>query len=116
MIGRFDDHFVRADAVHAIEQAFAFAIQAAFNSQRRKFIGDHAERPTRRILAAAVASIGENFGGRLPFISGAKGTKGGPLIFDALADEIHGRLARSVEIMTQRPVIGSLRSSGKRSS
>jgi len=43
VVGRFDDHFMSAHAVHAIEQAFAFAIQAAFNSQSRKLIWHDAE-------------------------------------------------------------------------
>ena len=59
---RFDDHFVRADAVHAVEQAFAFAVEIAFDPERREFVGNYAQRPAGRVFAAAIAAIGENFG------------------------------------------------------
>ena len=114
MVGSFDDHFVRADAIHAIEQAFAFAVKAAFNAESGKFIRHHAERPARRIFSAAVAAVGENFGRRFRFISRAERDNSRlPLISTLSRTKSSGRLPRSVEIMTQRPVIGSLRSSGK---
>ena len=75
VVRRFDDHFVRADAVHAVEKAVAFAIQAAFNSQRGKFIRHHAQRPSRRVFAAAIPSVGENFGRGFAFIAGAERDK-----------------------------------------
>src|ERR1700723_2915509 len=93
VIRRFDDHFVRAHAVHAIEQAFALAIEATFNSQSRKFIRDDAQRPARRVLSCAVAAVGENFGRRLAFVAGAEGTGGSPLDLNAFANEIEGPLA-----------------------
>ena len=43
MLGRLDDHFVRADAVHAVEHALALAIQFAFDAQRRKLVGHYAQ-------------------------------------------------------------------------
>ena len=51
MIGRLDDDFVRADPIHAVEQSLAFAVEIAFDSQRGKFIGDHANGPTWACLA-----------------------------------------------------------------
>ena len=72
MIGRFDDHFVRADAVHAIEQAVALAVEIAFDAERRKFIGDDAKRPAGRVSAAAVAAVGQNLGRRLALVAGAE--------------------------------------------
>src|SRR5687768_1438899 len=40
-----DDDFVRADAVHAIEQPFAFAIEIALHAQCRKLVGYDAHVP-----------------------------------------------------------------------
>ena len=72
MVGRFDDHFVRADAVHAVKQAFAFAVQVSLDAQRGKFIGNHAHLPARRVRAASVAAVLENLGRRLRFIASNK--------------------------------------------
>ena len=108
MIGRFDDHFVRAHAVHAVEQAFALAIQVAFDSQRGKFIGDHANGPAGRIRPAAVARHRPG----LPAESWSHcrsktGKSPVPLMRTLSRTKSDGRLARSVEMITQRPVIGS---------
>ena len=65
MLRRLHDHFVRADAVHLVEQAFALAIQFAFDSQRRKPVRHHANAPTRRVRPAAIAPIHQNFRRRL---------------------------------------------------
>src|ERR1700746_2358706 len=88
VIRRFDDYLVCADAVHAIEQAFAFAIQAPFNSQSRKFIRDNSTRPSRRVLARAVAPVGENFRRRLAFIAGTERAGGSSFDLNTFADEI----------------------------
>ena len=62
VIRRFDDHFVRADAIHLVEQAFAFAIEVAFDAQRRKFIRHDANATSPACLfAAAVAAVHQNF-------------------------------------------------------
>src|SRR5271155_1985133 len=92
MVRRFDDHFMRADSIHTVEKTFALAIQAAFDSKRGKFIGHYTERPSWRVLTAAVAAVGEDFGRRLPFISRTERTC--PVTFDlnAFANEIHGTL------------------------
>ena len=57
MVRRFDDHFVGPDSVHPVEQAFALAVEAALDPERGEFIGHHADRPTRRVPAAAIAPI-----------------------------------------------------------
>src|SRR5580704_1370509 len=92
VVRRFDDHFVRAHAVHAIEQAFALAIKATFNSQSRKLIRDNAQRPARRVFSCTVAAVGENFRRRLAFIAGAERTSGSSFDLNAFANEIEGPL------------------------
>src|SRR5580693_21674 len=57
MVGSFDDHFVGADAVHFVEEAFAFAIEIAFDAKSRKFVGHYAHRPPWRVGAAIAASV-----------------------------------------------------------
>ena len=112
VVGRFDDDFVRADAVHAVEQAFAFAVQVAFDAQRRKLVGHDAHAPAGRVRPAAVAAIGQDFRRRLALVAVAERAEALPVIFTLSRTKSVGRLARSVEMMTQRPVMGSLRSSG----
>src|SRR5277367_6363044 len=95
VIGSFNDHFVRAYSVHAIEKSIALAVEPAFDAQRRKFIGHHAQTPPRRIFSAAIAAVGQNFGGRLPFTAGTKRTVWRALDFHAFAHEIH-RAVRAI--------------------
>ena len=47
MVGRFDDDFMGADAVHLVEHAFGLAVQVALNAQRRELVGNDANGPTR---------------------------------------------------------------------
>ena len=47
VIGRLDDHFVRADAVHPVEHPVAFAIEPALDLQRRKLVRARPARPSR---------------------------------------------------------------------
>ena len=94
MVRRLDDYFVRADAIHAIEESFPFAVQSAFDAQRRKLVGDHADRPSRSVFAAAVTTVGENFLRRFAFIARAEGTNGRVAFYvHTLPNEIHGALA-----------------------
>ena len=60
---RFDNHFVRADAVHPIEEPLAFAIEIALDAQRRKFVGHDTDIPARAVAP------GENLRRRLVFVS-----------------------------------------------
>src|ERR1700733_6772683 len=94
VIGRFDDHFVRAHSVHTIEKAFAFAVQSSFDPQRRKLVGHHSHRPSRSVLAAAVAPVGENLLRRLAFIARAERANSWVAFYvHTLPNEIHWPLA-----------------------
>src|SRR5271154_3377205 len=90
VIRRFDDYFVRADSVHAVEQAFAFAVQAAFDTERREFVGHYSQRPAGRVFSATAAAIRENFRWSFSFIAGAERTVRIALDLNAFADKIHG--------------------------
>src|ERR1700735_1920829 len=90
VIRSFDDYFVRADAVHAVEHAFALAAQAAFNAERGEFVGHHAERPAGRVFSTAVAAVRQNFRRSLSFIAGAERTVRIALDLNAFANKIHG--------------------------
>ncbi len=74
MVGRFDDYFVRADAIHFVEKSLAFAVQITFNAERGKTIRNNANIPAGTVRAAAVAPVHENFRRRLAFRTGAEGT------------------------------------------
>ena len=87
VIRSLDDHFVRADPVHAIEQAVAFAVEPAFNSQRRKFIWYHPNCPSGRVFAASISAVGNNLRRRLAFVAGTKRTNTFALYFDAFAQK-----------------------------
>ena len=88
MVGSFDDYFVRAHAVHAIEHAIAFAVEAPLDAKRRKFIGHHAQRPPGRVPPAAVAPISKDFRRGLSFISRAEGTNSDSLDLNAFPHKI----------------------------
>ena len=113
MLRRFDDHFVRADAVHLVEETFAFAVQFAFDAQRRKFVGHHANAPAGRVGAAAVAAIDQNLRRRLRFTARRRTDNSSRSVAMTLSRrKSFGRFPRSVEMITHRPVIGSFRNSG----
>ena len=61
VIGRLDDHFVRADPVHAIEEPLAFAIQIALDLQRRILVRHGTQVPAGSIRRAAVVAEREHF-------------------------------------------------------
>src|SRR5579859_1353479 len=73
VIGRLDDHFVRADAVHLVEKTFALAPEIAFDAKRRKFIGNHAHAPAGRVGAAVRAAVDKNFRRRFCFVARTEG-------------------------------------------
>ncbi len=110
---RLDNDFVRANALHLVEDAFAFAVQIAFDAQHRKLVRDHAQRPTWLVRARAV-SIGEHLRRRLGFVPGTEGAE--PPRWrrreENRAKNPRVCSARSVEIITQPSVIGSFRNSG----
>ena len=72
VIRRFDDHFMRADAVHFVEEAFAFAVEIAFDAQSGKFVGHDAHRPARSVRAAVAAAIDQNLRRSLGLVAGAE--------------------------------------------
>ncbi len=69
-----NDHFVRADAVHPVEQAFAFPVQCALNAQHRKLVRHHAHFPTAGVRLTAIA-VREHLGSRLVLVPFAKWTE-----------------------------------------
>ena len=112
VLGRLDDDLVRADAVHLVEHAFGLATQASLDAKRGKLVRDHAHRPAS--ASRWMRRLGdrpEPHAGVLLSLPGQNGQKP-PFIFTGSRLKSVGRLARSVEMMTQRPTIGSLRSSG----
>ena len=72
VIRRLDDHFVRADAVHPIEQPLAFAIEIALHLQRRKPVRHDAEVPARRVRRAAVLPERPDLGRRHVLVAGTE--------------------------------------------
>ncbi len=71
VFGGFDDHFVRADALHPVEEAFALTIQIALDSQHGELVGHHAEAPARLIGRGTVAE-GEHLRWCFAFVAGAE--------------------------------------------
>src|SRR5260370_18457162 len=67
MVWRFHDHFMSPDSVHLVEEAFSFAVQPAFDAQRRKLIGHDTNTPTRGVCPAAVSPINQNLSRSLAF-------------------------------------------------
>src|SRR5688500_67814 len=45
MPGRLDDHLVRADAIHLVEQTFALAVERAFHAQHGELVRHDAQAP-----------------------------------------------------------------------
>src|SRR5580700_10949602 len=88
MVGRFDDDLVRADAVHPIEEPFAFPVQVSLDAQRGKFVGNDAHLPARCVRAASIAPVLENLGRRLGFMPVTKRADADSLDLDALAKKI----------------------------
>ena len=74
VVRRLDDHFVRADAVHAIEHAVAFAIQRPFHLQRRKLVRHDPKIPPGRIRRAAVLAVRQDLRRRHRLAPRAEGT------------------------------------------
>src|SRR5260370_13180038 len=74
MVRRLNHNFVRANSVHLVKQAFAFAVQFALDPQRGKFVGHTPDAPARRVWASAVPSVNENLRGSSRLIAHAEGT------------------------------------------
>ena len=91
-----DDHLMRAHAVHLVEHAFGRAVQTAFNAQRRKFVGDYAHPPSRRVArrlrpADDGRAVAQHFGRRLVLVARTKRAESA-LHLDGLAGKICGPL------------------------
>src|SRR5579863_4348782 len=92
MVGGLNDDFMSADVVHSVKHALGLAVKVALDSERRKLVGNHPHRPSRRIPlrgrpAIWIRSVGLNFRWSLAFISVAEGTEP-PLDLHVLAHEI----------------------------
>ena len=77
MLGSLDNHLVRADAVHAVIQADPFPPQVALHLECGELVGHHTDGPARRIRLAALWTVGQDFFGGQPFLTGAKRTESG---------------------------------------
>src|SRR5260370_40312181 len=60
VVWRLDDHFVRADAVHFVKEAFAFAGEIALYAKRGGAIRGDANAPGWRVGAASVAAVNQS--------------------------------------------------------
>jgi hypothetical protein len=89
----FDDDFVRADAVHFVEEAFAFAVEIAFDAERREAVGYDANVPAGSVGAAAVAAVDENFRRSFVLRAGTEGAILGARDKHALAEKVGGALS-----------------------
>src|SRR5579864_14140 len=91
----FDNHFVRADAVHLVEHALGLAVQIAFNSQSGEFVRDHPHSPAGRIAlrrtAILVGPVGLNLRRGLAFVPVAEGAETA-LHFYCVAGKVSGAL------------------------
>src|SRR5580658_245007 len=65
---------MRANTVHLVKKAFAFAIEIAFNAKRGEFVGHDPDRPAWSVRAAIAAPVDENLRRRLGFVAGAERT------------------------------------------
>src|SRR5205814_9279554 len=80
---------VRPNAIHFVEQSFAFAIQFALDAQRWKAVRHHANAPAGSIRAAAISSVDQNFGWRFGLRAWAEGTILRAVDDHAVAEKIH---------------------------
>jgi hypothetical protein len=70
MLRALDDYFVRSHATHTVIQAFALAVEHAFDTKRRELVWDYAQIPA----PVPVLAVGEDFGRCIRFVATAKGT------------------------------------------
>jgi hypothetical protein len=72
VIGRFDDDFMGADAIHLVEKTFALAVKITFDTKRWEFVGYHAYGPARGVGASVAPAINKNFRRRFGLMPWAK--------------------------------------------
>src|SRR5260370_16407006 len=56
-VWRLDDHFVRADAVHFVKEAFAFAVKIALDAKRWEAITPAPNPPPTTAVAPSAPSL-----------------------------------------------------------
>src|ERR1019366_7690433 len=79
VVGRFDDDFVGAYAIHLVKHALGLLVQIAFDAERRELVRDDPDRPTRTVFLSRTAvgawAIGQYLRRRLAFIAIAEGAE-----------------------------------------
>ena len=79
MVGRLDNDFVRADAVHLVEHAFGLLVEIAFDAERGELIGDYANGPAGAVFlgraAVGAGAVGQDLWRRLALIAIAEGAE-----------------------------------------
>ncbi len=113
VLGRLDDDLVGADPVHPVVDPLRLPVEVALDLEGGEPVRDDPHLPARASWAAATG------GGRRRRPRGASCPRGPGRTGTAPAGRgggqrwrSEGRRARSVAMITQRPTIGSLRSSG----
>ena len=110
--GGFDDHFVRADAVHPVEQALAAAIERALDAEHGKLIRDDAQVPAGTVgMSCRRGDATSSSRGVICSCPSQNGQPSSGVMATDSSWKSERRLLRSVEMMTQRPVTGSFLSS-----
>jgi hypothetical protein len=95
VVGGFDDDFVGSNALHAVEEAFTFAVEVAFDAESGVFVGNDAKLPAWGVGCGAVA-VGENLAGCVRFVTCAERAEApGGFRRDRLANEV-GRTAGAI--------------------
>ena len=113
MRGALDDDLVGADAGHHVVDAVAPLVEVPFDLQGGEPVGDDADPPARAVGPRAAVAVGEDLGRRLVFVPLAERAEcRGDRSRGSSDLKSCGRLARSCAMITQRPTIGSFRSSG----
>ena len=114
VIGRLDDDLVRADAAHPVEHPLALAVERALDAQRRELVGHDAQVPAGAVRPLPFCRYASTSGGVTCSRPGQNGQCSRPIAVAFSKRKSIGRFCRSVDTTTQRPVMGSLRSSGIR--
>ena len=74
VIRRLDDHFMRTDAVHAIEHALGLPLEAAFHFQRGELVRHDPKVPAGPVRGAAVLPVRQDLVRRELLTAGAERT------------------------------------------
>src|SRR5262249_7279303 len=100
-------------AVHTVEHAVSHAVQIALNAQRGKFIGNDPEVPAGRVGLMLIArAVSQDLRRGFALVPGTEWTKAFVFDNDALPGKVAGTPGAIRGDDHQRPVTGSLRSSG----